>query len=118
MLRASYEYAAEDMKARQLTEARVEAEQLIAGVTAALAVDADLLDSKERTLLEQAMSALAVAAEGDKPGAIRDAVADAGGVSETFAARRMDRSIKRALSGVSLSTIDQSMSVSDEDARE
>ena len=118
MLRASYEYAAEDMKARQLAEARVEAEQLVSGVMAALAVDADLLDAQERAVLEQAMSTLAEVAKGDKPGAIRDAVAEAGGVSETFAARRMDRSIKRALSGVSLSTIDQSLSESDEDASE
>ena len=118
MLRASYEYAAEDMQARQLTEARVEAEQLIAGVTAALAADADLLDPQELVLLEQAMATLAVAAKGESPDVLRNAVAEAGGVSETFAARRMDRSIKRALSGVSLSAIDQSHPALDEDASE
>ena len=64
------------------------------------------------------MAILAVAAKGESPDVLRNAVAEAGVVSETFAARRMDRSIKRALSGVSLSAIDQSHPALDEDASE
>ena len=47
MLRASQEFAAGDMTARQLTEARVEAEALLDGLDGALSADADLLTATE-----------------------------------------------------------------------
>ena len=102
MLRASYEHAGDDMRARQLAEALVEAEQLIAGIETALAKDGDLLDGDEREYLNAAVARLVAASEGSDIEQLREAVDATGQASETLAARRMDRSIKTALGGVSI----------------
>ena len=107
MLRASYEFAAEDMQARQLTEARVEAEQLIESTRAAIAIDGDLLSDSEREALESALQTLAGGLEGDNPETLRSATEIAGKATELFANRRMDRSIQQALGGLSLQRLDQ-----------
>lgn len=107
MLRAGYENAAADMQARQLTEARVDAEALIAGIGAALETDGELLDPGERGALEAAVTALEEMLSSDDAEAIRGATEQTGRASELFAARRMDRSIQQALAGVSLDSLEQ-----------
>lgn len=107
MLRAGYENAAADMQARQLTEARVGAEALIAGIGAALETDGELLDPGERGALEAAVTALEEMLSSDDAEAIRGATEQTGRASELFAARRMDRSIQQALAGVSLDSLEQ-----------
>ncbi len=107
MLRASYEYAAEDMQARQLAEARVDAQQLIDSVSSALEVDGDLLTDDERSTLEQAMSQLLETTENASADDIRSAVQLAAKATECFAERRMDRSIQAALGGVSVEALDK-----------
>ena len=106
MLKAGYEHASEDMLARKLGEARVEAESLIAGIDAALAQDRDLLSETELADLETEISALNAAVETDDPDQIRDATEHLGRASEVFAARRMDRSIQVALQGVALTDLE------------
>ena len=107
MLRAGYENAGTDMQARQLTEARVDAEQLAAGIHAALEVDGDLLDKSERSDLLSAVQALEAIAGGEDVESIRSATEHTGMVSELFAARRMDQSIQQALGGISLEALEQ-----------
>lgn len=107
MLRASYEHAAEDMQARQLTEARVDAEQLVEAVDAALAADGDLLSDSERSELLESLASLKAIAQLDDVEAIRTAIEQSGKISETFAARRMDRSIQQALGGMALADLDE-----------
>jgi len=107
MLRASYEYAAEDIEARQLAEARVDAQQLIDSVSSALEVDGDLLTDDERSTLEQAMSQLLETTENASADDIRSAVQLAAKATECFAERRMDRSIQAALGGVSVEALDK-----------
>ena len=107
MLRAGYENAAADMQARQLTEARVDAEALIAGIGAALETDGELLDPGERGALEAAVNALEEMLSSDDAEVIRGATEQTGRASELFAARRMDRSIQQALAGVSLDSLEQ-----------
>jgi len=107
MLRAGYENAAADMQARQLTEARVDAEALIAGIAAALETDGELLDPGERGALEAAVTALEEMLSSGDAEAIRGATEQTGRASELFAARRMDRSIQQALAGVSLDSLEQ-----------
>ena len=102
MLRASYENAEHDMQARQLAEARLEAEQLIDGITNALVADGDLLDNDERAILDQSVAVLSSAINAEELTEIRSATEDTAKASEVFAARRMDRSISEALTGVSL----------------
>jgi len=105
MLRASYENAADDMQARQLTEARVEAEQLLAGIEAALSSDGDLLGDEERQDLLESCETLAALREQKDIAALRDQIEATGRASETLAARRMDRSIRVALDGVSVAAL-------------
>ena len=50
------------------------------------------------------------AAESDDVAVIRKLTEELGRASEAFAARRMDKSIKQALSGVSLEELDQEVS--------
>jgi len=110
MLKASYEFAAEDMIARQLTETRVDAEALLAGLEAAMRQDADLLLAEETQQLENDMRALQEVLVGDDPQTIREKTESLGRASEDFAARRMDRSIQRALTGVSVNALDADQS--------
>jgi molecular chaperone HscA len=99
MLRDSFGNAEVDMRARALREARVDAERLLLATRSALAADGDLLDAAERNAIERRMSELDAAAGGEDPPAIRaalDALADS---TEGFAAARMNRSIRSALTG-------------------
>ena len=106
MLKAGYEHAGEDMQARKLGEAQVEAEGLLAGLRAALAKDGDLLSDAELRNLEQNAAALEAVMAGNQPEAIRDATESLGRATETFAARRMDRSIQAALQGVAITDLE------------
>ena len=106
MLKAGYEHAREDMQARKLGEAQVEAEGLLAGLRAALAKDGDLLSDAELRDLEQTAAALEAVMAGNDPEAIRDATESLGRATEIFAARRMDRSIQAALQGVAITDLE------------
>ena len=106
MLRASQTNAAEDMQARQLREAKVEAESLLHGLAGALEADGDLLSDEERAELEREAGALVTALESDNIDIIRAVTDQLGQASLTFAERRMDRSIKSALSGVAISELE------------
>ena len=106
MLKASYEFAAEDMVARKLAEAGVEAEALIEGLRAALAQDGDLLDSDEAQTLQEEMARLEQVLQQTDVETIRERTEKLGRASETFAARRMDRSIQSAHRGISVGQLD------------
>ena len=106
MLKAGYEHASEDMLARKLGEARVEAEALLDGLQAAMMADGDLLSVDETVALQSDMEHLEAVMATNQPDDIRHATEVLGKASEIFAARRMDRSIQKALQGVSLSELE------------
>jgi molecular chaperone HscA len=106
MLKASYEFAAEDMVARKLAEAGVEAEALLEGLRVAMAQDGDLLERDEAQTLDEGMARLEEVLQQADADAIRDNTEKLGRASETFAARRMDRSIQSALQGISVGQLD------------
>ena len=111
MLQASFSHAADDKAARQLAELRVDANQLLDGLDAALAADgAELLNEAECEALHARMNALRDAVAGEDGNLVRRLTEELGRASEAFAARRMDKSIKQALSGVSLQELDQEVS--------
>jgi molecular chaperone HscA len=87
------------MAARAFAEATVEADQLVEQVRHAVETDGDLLDDAERARIEAAMAGVAQARRGDDAGALRAAAEALNRASEGFAARRMDRSVAKALSG-------------------
>jgi len=99
MLREGFGSAEVDMEQRTLREARVDAERLVLATRSALATDGDLLNADERASIEQRMAELESARAADEVAAIRaalDALADS---TEGFAAMRMNRSIRSALTG-------------------
>ena len=106
MLRDSYEHAKDDMHARVLHEARVEAERLLEAVRSALAADAALLAAAEREMIERQVAALAAVASGNDHRAIRQASEALNRATEEFAGRRMDAGVKRALAGRNIANLD------------
>ena len=106
MLKAGYEHASEDILARKLGEARVEAEALLEGLQAAMTVDGDLLSAEEAAALGSDMKNLEAVMAANQSDDIREATETLGKASEVFAARRMDRSIQKALQGVALSDLE------------
>lgn len=106
MLRASMEHAREDMDARLLAEARVDADRILIAVDAALRIDGALLSRTERTAIEDQMQALRATAQGHDRHGIADAVEVLNGATEEFAGRRMDREIRSALRGVAVSALE------------
>ncbi|WP_026958907.1 Fe-S protein assembly chaperone HscA [Aliagarivorans taiwanensis] len=103
MLKDSITHAKDDISMRMLREQQVEASRFIENMTAALDADGEtLLAADERTLIEQAMQALANVAAKDDVAAIEQAIKTLDQQSQEFAARRMDNSIKQALKGQSV----------------
>ncbi len=105
MLKDGSSSAESDMHERELRENRVEADRLIESTDSALAQDGDLLDDAERRTIDAAEAALKKTASGTDAAAIKKALDELTRVTGDFAARRMDRSIRQALAGQSLSDI-------------
>ncbi|HHF2859117.1 TPA: Fe-S protein assembly chaperone HscA [Vibrio diabolicus] len=106
MLRDSMTHAKEDMHARALAEQRVEADRVIEGLIAAMQADGDeLLSEQEKQDLIKAIEALIELRNGDDAGAIEQGIKDTDKASQDFASRRMDKSIRAALSGQSVDDI-------------
>ncbi len=97
------DHARDDMDARALREQQVEAERVIEALEVALAADGDaLLSAEERAELEQGMAKLAAAKAGNDSKVIKQAIDALNAQSTEFAARRMNASIQKALSGQDL----------------
>jgi molecular chaperone HscA len=99
MLRAGFDHAQADRDARALAEQRVEAEGLAAAIRSALEQDGDILAAPERAALDAGLASLEAARQGTDHRALKSAVEALNRASESFAARRMDRSVSRALAG-------------------
>lgn len=100
MLTAAMDHAHEDMNQRRLRELKLEAEQNMEALIAALAKDGDrLLAAGERSEIDNALDSLKALNQGADEGAIKRAIEALDGVSTLFAQRRMDDAIRHALSG-------------------
>ncbi|VEB41107.1 Hsc66 [Chromobacterium violaceum] len=99
MLSESLANVQEDIEARKLREAIVDAESLRDATLNALAQDGDLLDQAERAEVEAAVAAVASAIAEGVTRRVNEASAALNHATETFASRRMDRNIQRALKG-------------------
>ena len=105
MLKDSMANAAEDMAARARAEALVEAESITAAVTAALELDGDLLDENEQAAIRGCIAELQSRLKEGTAEDIRAAVAKLGQSTDNFAAKRMNRTIQRALTGQNVDNI-------------
>ncbi|MGL4467652.1 MAG: Hsp70 family protein, partial [Plesiomonas shigelloides] len=102
MLRDSMANAEQDMQARMLAEQQVEADRVAESLSVALEKDAALLSAAELATIEQALGALRTARQGDRAADIEAAIKAVDAATQEFAARRMDESIRRALTGHSV----------------
>lgn len=105
MLTESIAHVHDDIAARKLAEATVDAEGLLAAIDVALASDGDLLDAAERSALDAAIAAMRAALAARQTVGINQAMAALNEASGDFAARRMDRNIRRALTGQKISEL-------------
>lgn len=106
MLKASMDNAQEDMQARMLKEQQVEAARVQENLQGAL--DADglaLLNTSEIQAIAAGIAELSELAKGTDKDVIKAAIEQLDKLSETFAQKRMDQSIKSAFSGQSVDRI-------------
>lgn len=107
MLKDSFEHAGNDKAARQLREHQVDAERLLEAVQGALDADGDrLLDAEERVAIEQQMQDLRDLMTGTDGSAIEQQTKRLSQVTDAFAARRLDSTVKAALAGRNLNEIE------------
>ncbi len=99
MLSEGFSRAEDDMNERSLREARVDAERMLLATRAALQGDGDLLSAAQRDAVELLLAALDASRQSSDPHVITAAVEALAEGTESFAAERMNRSIRQALAG-------------------
>ncbi len=108
MLKDSMTHTKDDALRRALKEAQVEAQRLIEAVQSAMKSDGDLLSHEQMTKLEDAIAKLQTTALGDNRRHITLAMDELEAETKDFAARRMDKSIRRAFAGKSIDELEKS----------
>ncbi|RMM92168.1 Chaperone protein HscA -like protein [Pseudomonas savastanoi pv. glycinea] len=108
MLKDSFEYAGDDKVARVLREHQVDAERLLEAVQGALEADGErLLDEEERLVINLQMDELRELMQGTDGYAIGQQTKRLSQVTDAFAARRLDSTVKAALAGRNLNEIEE-----------
>lgn len=106
MLSASIANAQQDMDARMLAEQQVEADRVVESLNAALAADGEaLLSPAERAELDAAIAHLLTMRSTGTTNQIKEAIEAADAASGEFAARRMDASIRKVLTGQNVNKV-------------
>ena len=105
MLRDSVDHAREDVHARALLEARVDAQRLIDATRGGIDEDGGLLNSEELKFIQDKVEILEKTIPGMDSRSIKQAASALNRATEEFAARRMDASVKRALAGKAISSL-------------
>ena len=105
MLQDSFSTAQQDMQARALAEAQVDADRMLLATQSALTADADLLSSDERAQINTFMASLADARANGDAATIEAATKVLAGGTEAFAAERMNRGIQKALAGRNIEAV-------------
>lgn len=105
MLTDSMQYAKDDMQARSLAEAQVDAQSMLQATRNALDSDAALLNTDELAAIEAALQTLQSACAGNDAARIRSASDNVNAITTEFAGRRMDAAVKRGLAGHKLSEL-------------
>ncbi|WEK30217.1 MAG: Fe-S protein assembly chaperone HscA [Candidatus Pseudomonas phytovorans] len=108
MLKDSFEHAGSDKQARQLREHQVDGERLLEAVQGALDADGErLLSSDERDAIAFQMQELRDLLAGTDGPAIEQQTKRLSQVTDAFAARRLDSTVKAALAGRNLNEIEE-----------
>jgi molecular chaperone HscA len=108
MLQDSFQHAGDDKVARALAEHQVDAQRLLEAVEAALQADGErLLDPEERQAIDAEMDALRALQDSDDGVAIEQQTQRLTQITDAFAARRLDATVKAALAGRQLNDIEE-----------
>ncbi|MFL9812112.1 Fe-S protein assembly chaperone HscA [Stutzerimonas sp. VN223-3] len=108
MLEDSFHKASEDKAARALREQLVDGQRLLEAVEAALEADGErLLSTEERIAIESQMQALRELLGGQDGVAVERQVKRLSQITDAFAARRLDSTVKAALAGRRLNDIEE-----------
>ncbi len=108
MLQDSFKNAGDDKVARVLREQQVDARRLLEAVEAALLADGErLLDADERMAIDAQIEQLRDLMAGTDGLAIEQQTKRLTQVTDAFAARRLDATVKAALAGRSLDEIEE-----------
>ncbi len=105
MLQDSFKTAEQDIKARALVEARVDADRMWLATQSALQADGDLLSAEDRTRIDALMAATLDAKKLEDAAAIEAITEALAKGTEAFAAQRMNRGIQHALAGQNIESI-------------
>lgn len=105
MLQDGFATAAQDMKARAVVEARVDADRMLIATQSALDADGDVLSAQERATIDALMAALRHQRDSDDAAVIEAATDALAKGTEAFAAQRMNRGIQQALAGKNVQTL-------------
>ncbi len=105
MIGESFKFAADDLKARQLIEARTEADAILHATDKALGRGSHLVGEEEVRTIKAAAEALKRATAGQEHKAIRAQIAEMEKVTHHLAEVLMDTSLKEALEHKKLSEI-------------
>lgn len=106
MLESSFSSAEEDKESRALAEIRVDGKQIIAMIESALEQDKNLLNQDEIDHIYATVHELTKALASSDRGLIEEKTKLLNEVTATFAARRMDNSISKALTGKTINTLE------------
>ena len=99
MIQDSINYAQQDKQVRMLAEQKVEAARVLESLQSALDKDADLLNKQQLNQILIAKHQLQAVSELDDSDAIKKHIKIVDNMTQEFAAKRMDRSIRQALTG-------------------
>jgi molecular chaperone HscA len=106
MLLDAIDHGEEDLAARRLAEARVEAHRVLASTAKSIAAEPDLLEPGEREKIEAAMHSLEQAARGTDATRVQNRIDDLDHATKDFAGRRMNRAIAQAIAGRDLESVE------------
>ncbi|MDD2892657.1 MAG: Fe-S protein assembly chaperone HscA [Halothiobacillaceae bacterium] len=99
MLRSAFDHASDDVQARRVREAKLEAMRSLEALESAMASDAELLTELDRPILSAAQTLLNQALQGEDAQVITEAVEQLENAALPFVQRRMNQAVSRALAG-------------------
>ena len=105
MIRESFQFAAEDIRARQVIEAKTEADAIIMATEKALKRGADLIPAEEIQSIRNGIEELRAATMQEDHRLIRARIADMEKVTHHLAETLMDATLKEALESKKLSEV-------------
>ena len=105
MIEDSFKFAQEDVSARKLIEARLDAAALFTTTEKSLAEGGTLIGEKDAAAVRVALAALNAAKEGNDPKAIRARMAELEEAAKPLSVAMLDNSLKRGLQGKKVSEV-------------